>query len=53
MNAKIAKLEKQSAEAKAEAKAKIDKTLADIKAGYKARITKLKEAGSLIKEALS
>lgn len=53
LNAKIAKLEKQSAEAKAEAKTKIDKTLADIKSGYKARIAKLKEAGSLIKEALS
>ena len=53
LKAKVEKLEKQAADSKAESKAKIEKTMGDIKAGYQARITKLKEAGGLIKQALS
>ena len=51
--AKVAKLEKQAADAKADAKAKIETRVADVKAGYKARVAKLKEANGLIKEALT
>ena len=44
--AKFAKLEKQAADAKAEAKAKIDKTIAKVKADHKARMEKIKKAMS-------
>jgi uncharacterized membrane protein len=53
LNAKVAELSKQSADAKAEARAKIDANISKIKAGYSARMAKLKEAGNLIREALS
>ena len=44
--AKVAKLEKQAADAKAEAKAKIEKTIAKVKADHKARMDKIKQAMS-------
>ena len=53
LRAKVAKLEKQVADAEAETKAKIEKRMAEVKAGHKARVAKLKEANSLIKEALT
>lgn len=53
MSAKVAKLENQAAKAQGEAKAKIEKRMEEVKSGYKARNAKLKEAGHLIKEALS
>lgn len=53
LDAKVAGLEQQAVDAKAESKAKIDNTIAKVKAGYSARISKLKEAGELTKEALS
>jgi hypothetical protein len=53
LDAKVASLEKQAADAKADAKAKIDANISKVKAGYNARMAKLKEAGNLIREALS
>jgi DNA repair exonuclease SbcCD ATPase subunit len=53
LDAKVASLEKQAADAKADAKAKIDANISKVRAGYSARMAKLKEAGNLIREALS
>lgn len=53
LEAKMAKLKKQTADAKADAKAKIESNMEKLKAGYHARTAKLKDAGHLIKEALS
>jgi uncharacterized membrane protein len=52
-NAKIAALEKQVAEARADAKEKIRQRIAAIRADYEARSAKLKQAWALTKEALA
>ena len=44
--AKVAKLEKQAADAKAESKAKIEQTIAKVKANHQARMEKIKKAMS-------
>ncbi len=51
--AKIARLEEQITGAKENARHKMHQRREEIKADYESRITKLKEAGELIKEALS
>jgi uncharacterized membrane protein len=44
--AKVAKMEKQAADAKTDAKAKIEKRIAQVKANHKARMEKIKKAMS-------
>jgi uncharacterized membrane protein len=52
-DAKVAALEKQLAEAQADARERIRKRIATMRADYEARSTKLKQAWSLTKEALA
>jgi hypothetical protein len=52
-NAKINALDDQLAKAHAENKARIKQRLAELRADYDRRAAKLKQAGTLIKDALA